>query len=76
MACSGTCGAGFQCLQGACTPEGRALCGGFAGAECPAQFGVCLMCTGCDYGVCFTEMEKTCVCATPSGKAAFPSCTP
>src|SRR5262245_29903429 len=71
MACTATCGAGFQCLQGACAPEGRPLCGGFAGAECPMTFPSCLPCSGCDYGVCLIEAEHACICATSSGKTAF-----
>src|SRR5690349_4543451 len=76
MACTGTCGAGFHCTQSVCTPDGRAQCGGFAGTACPGEFAACLMCEGCDYGVCFTEAERACVCATASGKATFPSCMP
>jgi hypothetical protein len=75
-ACTATCGAGFQCLGGACVPDGRPTCGGFANAMCPQEFSVCLYCSGCDYGPCLTEAERACVCGTSAGKTAFPFCTP
>jgi hypothetical protein len=72
-ACTGSpdCEAPYACQQGTCAPGGRPECGGFVGAVCPPTFPSCLYHTGADFGACFTAAEASCICATPSGQAAF-----
>lgn len=55
------CGLGLHCEVNRCLPDGRPICGGFVGAECPPEF-TCVYCTGCDYGPCLLPDEVTCIC--------------
>lgn len=58
------CPAGFECQIGRCAPQGRPVCGGFAGATCPAPYvDPCLYYAGTDFGPCLTPEERACACA-------------
>ncbi len=57
------CDVGFECQVGRCGPQGRPLCGGFAGATCDtAPYPVCLYYTSADFGPCLTRAERDCLC--------------
>lgn len=61
---SSECGAGFECEIGRCRPQGRELCGGFAGAPCTIPpYLSCLYYESADFGPCFTSAERDCLCA-------------
>lgn len=60
---SADCGAGFECEIGRCRPQGRELCGGFAGAPCTMPpYTECLYYSSADFGPCFTPAERDCLC--------------
>ncbi len=64
------CGGGYTCdtAQGACMPMGRPLCGGFAGAACPADsvYTECRYLVRADFGPCLTVEEARCACVPPA----------
>jgi hypothetical protein len=68
----GDCPSGYECNVGRCAPQGRPLCGGFAGAECtePA-FPSCLYFRSADFGPCLTAAEASCICGDPARAAGF-----
>ena len=55
------CGGGFGCNGSVCLPTGRPICGGFAGATCPAGL-VCQYLSSADFGPCLTPDESACAC--------------
>ena len=73
-ACTTDCPLPYTCNNGICLPEGRPGCGGFAGAQCPVDFPVCLYFASSDYGPCFTAAEQVCVCGQPNAQTHFPTC--
>ncbi|MEJ7734798.1 MAG: hypothetical protein WKG00_37115, partial [Polyangiaceae bacterium] len=76
QSCVTGCGVEAQCWDGPvsefCGPITPG-CGGFAGAQCPASNPICMFYQGGDYGPCFTQEEKECVCAG-DGKANLTGC--
>lgn len=56
--------AGFMCKlpQGICVPNTVDTCGGFAGAQCPSSRPNCMYFVQADYGPCYTDVEKDCIC--------------
>lgn len=66
------CPMGFECMVGRCAPQGRQLCGGFAGAMCTEPgFSACLFFSRADFGPCLTPEERRCICDDPSRAAGF-----
>jgi hypothetical protein len=61
------CSPGYECddFRGRCLPTGRPICGGFAGADCPAGgiYSECRYLMSADFGPCLTTDEATCACA-------------
>jgi len=70
-----SCTAPYVCDESrrVCVPEGRTLCGGFAGATCTDSrtFTECLFYTGADFGPCLTFAEAACVCADATRRGTF-----
>jgi len=73
-ACTTDCASPYTCNNGICLPADRPGCGGFAGAQCPVDFPVCLFFASSDYGPCFTVAEQVCVCSQPDAQTHFPTC--
>ena len=73
-ACTTDCPPPYVCNNGICLPEDRPGCGGFAGAQCPGEFPMCLFFASSDYGPCFTAAEQVCVCSQPDAQTHFPTC--
>jgi hypothetical protein len=65
------CSAGLSCVQSICMPAVVPECGGFVGTPCPANLPSCLYYAGADYGACFTDTERACICAHPLASAVF-----
>ncbi|MEM9072495.1 MAG: hypothetical protein AAGE52_28570 [Myxococcota bacterium] len=67
------CPSDLQCIGldsegvGICVPN-SAICGGIAGALCPAGMPVCLEYTGATGFPCVTMMERDCICRSPDGR--------
>jgi hypothetical protein len=61
----------YDCVMGFCGPMGRATCGGFVGMMCPPAFPECLYFTGADFGICWTQAERDCICMSPQGSMTF-----
>lgn len=62
----GMCPSPYECDVGRCRPQGRPLCGGFAGATCDEPpYTACLYNEHADFGSCLTPAEVTCICADP-----------
>lgn len=71
--CEETCAAGFECMIGRCTPQGREICGGFAGAPCTeAAYPHCLYFSSADFGTCLDAAEVDCLCRVAPG--SFSGC--
>jgi hypothetical protein len=54
----------------ACVPEAPPMCGGFANQMCPAGL-QCLYMQGTDYGLCFSQPTRDCICTQPAGMSGF-----
>lgn len=68
----GECPTGFECMVGRCAPQGRMLCGGFAGAMCSEPgFTACTYFSSADFGPCLTPEERRCICDDPERAAGF-----
>ena len=62
----GMCPSPYECDIGRCRPQGRPLCGGFAGATCDEPpYTACLYNDMADFGSCLTPAEVACICADP-----------
>jgi hypothetical protein len=59
------CRAGLVCNQGVCQPSSVPECGGFVGMPCPNNLPSCLYHSGADFGACFTNAERACICSNP-----------
>ncbi len=71
------CTGGYECGNGRCIPQARAICGGFVGATCGGPVAgdatACLYyADGSDYGPCFTPAERDCLCAHPASGFVCP----
>jgi len=66
------CPTGYECMVGRCAPQGRMLCGGFAGAMCSDPgFRACIYFSSADFGPCLTVEERRCICEDPERAAGF-----
>jgi hypothetical protein len=70
------CGPGLSCNMdgppgGICLPSGRATCGGFVNAQCPASAPRCMLFNGADFGPCLTDFEESCVCTSSTSSSRF-----
>jgi hypothetical protein len=66
------CTSGFECNIGRCMPQGREVCGGFAGAPCTmSPYTECLYFTSADFGTCLTPAELACACARSDASTYF-----
>lgn len=66
------CPTGYECMVGRCAPQGRQLCGGFAGARCTEpDYTACTYFSSADFGPCLTPEEQRCICDDPARAAGF-----
>ncbi len=66
------CPTGYECMVGRCAPQGRMLCGGFAGARCTDPgYSACTYFSSADFGPCLTPEERRCICDDPERAAGF-----